>query len=345
MMNKIDVSSLRVLAGRAFPLGAAVRATGVRFALVSRHATRVWLALFENVEARKPLVEFEVDSRQHRVGDIWSIFIEGLPGGVLYLYRVEGPLDPEKGHRYDSNVYLLDPHARVIVGDVQNGTAKAVAMDERKDWVENVHPRVPLDQLVIYETHIKGFTIHESSQAEHKGAYLGILEKIPYLKDLGVTAVELLPIQEFGEERLGRCSLATGKELLNYWGYSSIGFFAPAQRYASPENKNEKVIEEFRAMVHTLHKEGIEVILDVVFNHTSEGNEKGPTLCFRGIDNAIYYLLDEKGEYLNYSGCGNTLNCNHPLVRDFILDCLRYWVTVMVHRLAFMNTRALTQMT
>jgi len=325
-MPKLNAENLRLLPGRAYPLGPAVRASGVRFAVVSRHATRVWLALFENVADREPALEIELEATRYRTGDVWSIYVEGLAPGALYMYRMDGPFDPKAGHRFDKSVYLLDPYAKIIVGDIQDRTAKCVAFGEKQDWVDDVRPRVPLGDLVIYETHVRGLTIDKSSRVTHPGAYLGLIEKIPYLKDLGVTAVELLPVQEFGETRLGRCSIASGQELHNYWGYSTIGFFAPTGRYAVQPGAQ---LDEFRQMVSALHKAGIEVILDVVFNHTSEGNEKGPTLCFRGLDNAIYYMLDEDGAYRNYSGCGNTLNCNHPLVRDYILDCLRYWVTVL----------------
>ena len=327
-MPAVDPANIRLQPGRAFPLGANVRHTGVRFAVVSRHATRVWLALFEHVEDRTPLCEWDLDPARFRTGDVWSVFVEGLRAGVLYMYRMEGPCDPTAGHHYDDLIYLLDPYAKLIVGDVQDRTAKCVVVEEKLEWVEEIRPHVSFGDLVIYETHVRGLTVHPSSGVKHGGTYTGLIEKIPYLKDLGVTAVELLPIQEFGETRLGRSSRETGAELHNYWGYNTIGFFAPTGQYATTTNGYEPW-DEFRSMVAALHKAGIEIILDVVFNHTSEGNEKGPTLCFRGIDNTIYYMLDDKGGYRNFSGCGNTLNCNHPLVRDFILECLRYWVSVM----------------
>ena len=327
-MPKINLSELRVRTGRADPLGAMVRPNGVRFAVVSRHATRVWLALFEGADDQTPAVEFEFEPERYRIGDIWSIYIHGLAAGVFYMYRMDGPCEPENGHRYDPGRYLLDPYARVVVGDVHGGRAKGLVVDEKLDWPDDVRPRIPQDELIIYETHVRGFTIDPSSGVEHGGTYLGFIQKIPYLKELGVTAVELLPIQEFGENRVGHRNPDTGEELTNYWGYNTIGFFAPTGKYASKGGLGEQQ-HEFRQMVAALHEAGIEVILDVVFNHTAEGTEKGPTLCFRGIDNAIYYMLDAKGGYRNFSGCGNTLNCNHPLVRDFILDCLRYWVVVM----------------
>ena len=327
-MPKIDLSELEVWPGRATPLGLEVYDSGVRFTLVSRHATRVWLALFDNADDREPAVEFEFDSAMHRTGDVWSIFVKGLRTGALYMYRIEGPFEPEQGHRYDSSVYLLDPYARIIVGDIPGRTAKCEVFYENPDWHNDRRPKLPLKDLVIYETHVRGMTIDESSGVARPGSYLGLIEKIAYLKDLGVTAVELLPVQEFGEKGLGRWSIPARRELRNYWGYNTIGFFAPAGLYASQGGMGEQ-FDEFRAMVAALHKAGIEVILDVVFNHTAEGDERGPTLCFRGIDNSIFYLLGEDGKYLNFSGCGNTTNCNHPIVRTFILDCLCYWVTVM----------------
>ena len=327
-MRKINLSELRARAGRGDPLGAVVRPNGVRFAVVSRHATRVWLALFEDADDQTPAVEFEFKPERYRIGDIWSIYIHALPAGVFYMYRMAGPCEPENGHRYDPGRYLLDPYARVVVGDVHGGRAKGLVVDEKLDWPDDVRPRIPQDELIIYETHVRGFTVDQSSGVEQGGTYLGLIEKIPYLKDLGVTAVELLPIQEFGENRVGRRNPDTGEELTNYWGYNTIGFLAPTGKYATKGGFGEQQ-HEFREMVAALHEAGIEVILDVVFNHTAEGTEKGPTLCFRGIDNAIYYMLDAEGGYRNFSGCGNTLNCNHPLVRDFILDCLRYWVVVM----------------
>lgn len=324
--KKTSPKKVRVLPGRAFPVGSAVRQKGVRFATVSRHATRVWLAIFENAEDESPALEIEYDAGKHRVGDIWSIYVEGLAAGTLYAYRMDGPYDPAHGHRFDRNRYLLDPYAKAIAGDIAAGTAKSVAVGEKPAWVNDIHPRVPFDELIIYETHVRGATVHPSSGVKHPGTYLGLIEKIPYFQELGVTAVELLPIHEFGES-LDLVNPLSGEELVNYWGYNSIGFFAPSGKYATNASGNQ--ITEFRGMISAFHKAGIEIILDVVVNHTFEGNEKGPTVCFRGIDNAIYYMLDEHGQYLNYSGCGNTLNCNHPLVRDFILDCLHYWVTVM----------------
>lgn len=327
-MPKIDTVALYVIAGRPYPMGTAVYDEGVRFTVFSRNATRVWLALFENVDSVAPLWEYELDPNRHRTGDVWSIFVGGLRAGAYYMYRMDGPFQPELGHRFAPETYLLDPYAKAFVGNIHDGTMKCVTVHDDMDWADDRPLRIPMKDTIIYETHVRGFTKHASSGVRAPGTYQGLIEKIPYLMELGITAVELLPVQEFGENLLGRCSLFSGEELVNYWGYSNIGFFAPSGRYACSAVSLEH-LEEFRRMVLALHYAGIEVILDVVFNHTSEGDERGPTLCFRGIDNAIYYFLDSEGNYLNYSGCGNTLNCDHPVVRDFILDCLRYWVAVM----------------
>jgi len=319
---------LRVTPGRLFPLGAVVYETGIRFSVFSRHATRVTIAIFENIQDDTPAWEYEFDRERHRTGDIWSIFVRNLPDGVYYKYRMDGPYEPGAGHRFRPDAYLLDPYAKAFAGDIHDGTMKCVVVHDTLGWLDSARPRTPLAESIIYETHVRGFTVHPSSGVAHGGAYAGLVEKIPYLLDLGVTAVELLPIQEFGESWLGRCSIETREELKNYWGYSNVGFFAPAGRYACSAVNREHV-DEFREMVRALHQAGLEVILDVVFNHTSEGSALGPTLSFRGIDNSIYYILDEQGDYLNFSGCGNTVNCNHPVVQDFIIDCLRYWVAAM----------------
>ncbi|MFO7973132.1 MAG: alpha-amylase family glycosyl hydrolase [Candidatus Hydrogenedentota bacterium] len=328
MANTLDVSSLRVRAGRAFPLGATVGEMGVHFAIVSRHATRVWVAIFADKDDKSPAVEFELDPGRNRIGDVWSIFIENLHAGAYYMFRLDGPYAPKEGHRFDPGRYVLDPYARMVVGSVQRFEAKCVVVDVERDWEPYIRPHTRKMHTVVYETHIKGFTAHESSGVKQPGTYLGFAEKIPYLKELGVTAVEFMPVQEVGEEYLKRKNPETGERLKNYWGYAPIAFFAPAGRFGSEGGVGEQ-LREFRELVSQLHEAGIEVILDVVFNHTAEGNEKGPTLCYRGIDHSIYYLLDEKGKCLNFTGCGNTVNCNHPFVRDLIRECLRYWTTVV----------------
>ncbi len=327
-MARIRKRDLKLMVGRPYPLGAACFNTGVRFTIFSRHATQVWICLYEHAEDQNPVVELELDPAVYRTGDIWSVYIHGVTVGVYYKYRMDGPHNPVLGHHYSAKDYLLDPYAKAFVGELHDGTMKCVAVHDIMHWEQDARPKIPMRNTIIYETHVRGFTKDASAGVAHGGTYRGLVEKIPYLKSLGVTTVELLPIQEFGENWLGRCSLETGAELTNYWGYSSIGFFAPAGRYACSAVEREH-LAEFRELVKGLHQAGMEVILDVVFNHTSEGDERGPTLCFRGIDNSIYYLLDNAGNYFNYSGCGNTVSCNHPLVRDFILDCLRYWVAVM----------------
>lgn len=328
MATGLNVSSLKVRAGRAFPLGATVGELGVHFAIVSRHATRVWLAVFAGKDDKEPAIEFALDAERNRIGDVWSIFIENLHAGAYYLFRLDGPYAPKEGHRFDPERYVLDPYARLVVGSVQRFEAKCVVVDVERDWEPYIRPHTRKTHTVAYETHIKGFTAHESSGVKCPGTYVGFAEKIPYLKELGVTAVEFLPVQEVGEEYLKRRNPKTGERLKNYWGYAPVAFFAPAARFGSEGGVGEQ-LREFRALVSQLHEAGIEVILDVVFNHTAEGDEDGPTLCFRGIDHSIYYLLDDEGKCLNFTGCGNTVNCNHPFVRDLIRECLRYWTTVV----------------
>lgn len=323
-----QVEQLNAVPGRPTRLGSVVTMGGVRFSVVSRFATRVWLCLYRNKEDLVPAREFEFDARRHRTGDVWTIFVENMPPTVYYKYRMDGPNDREEGHFFDARKYLLDPYARAFAGNVYDGTIKSVTVPESYRHTLDMRPRIPMHQTVIYEAHVRGLTRHESSGVTHPGTYRGLIEKLPYLKSLGVTAIELLPIQEMGETRLGRCSLNGRGELTNYWGYSSIGFFAPTGLHACSAESWEHLIE-FQEMVEAVHEAGLEIILDVVFNHTSEGNEMGPTLCFRGMINSFFYMIDEHGSYLNYSGCGNTVNCNHPQVRDFILSSLRYWVSVM----------------
>ncbi|MBX3177471.1 MAG: glycogen debranching protein GlgX [Candidatus Hydrogenedentes bacterium] len=323
-----EIARFNVLPGRPYRLGAVVTDNGTRFSVVSRFATRVWLCIYAAREDLEPAWEVEFDSRRDRTGDVWTIFIENAPRVLYYKYRMDGPHAPEEGHHFNPRNFLLDPYAKAFAGNVYDGTIKSVTVAESYYRSGDLRPRTPINETIIYEVHVRGLTKHPSSGVAHPGTYRGLIEKLPYLKDLGVTAIELLPIQEPGETRLGRCSINGREELTNYWGYNSIGFFAPAGNLACSAETCEHLIE-FREMVEEVHRAGLEVILDVVFNHTSEGNERGPTLCFRGMINSIFYMLDDNGSYLNYSGCGNTVNCNHPLVRDFILDCLRYWVSVM----------------
>ena len=341
--------------GKPLPLGATVFEHGVQFSIFSRHATSIVLQLFDRSEDNDPSFEFELDPEKNKTGDIWHIFIEGIKIGQLYGYRADGPYKPQEGMRFNKNKLLLDPYTQAVTGnfnwdlsdargydinspegdlsfctiDSAGGAPKCIVLGKYFDWGDDHPLKIPVKDTIIYETHIRGLTCHPTSQVKNPGTFQGLIEKIPYLKELGITAVELLPIQEFDELEIMRKDPITGKRLMNYWGYSTISFFAPKGRYSSSGTMGEQV-GEFKKMVRELHKAGIEVILDVVFNHTAEGDETGPTLCFRGLDNTIYYFLDEGGRrYRNYSGCGNTLNCNHPLVRGFILDCLLYWVIEM----------------
>jgi glycogen operon protein len=341
--------------GKAWPFGAELTNAGVNFALFSRHASAVSLILFESTEPKSSKEEIPLNQRKYRTGDIWHCYIPGLKAGALYLYRVDGPYIPERGLRYNSNKLLLDPYAKALT-DLSNwdqGSSLAyipgkfstdlsysyrddsltkprcIVIDDEFDWQGDTPLNYPLRFSILYEAHVRGLSQHPNSGAAHPGTYKGVTEKIPYLKDLGITSLELLPTQEFNENEFDRKNPRTGEILKNYWGYSTVGFFAPKGSYAWDKTPGAQV-REFKEMVRELHKAGIEVILDIVFNHTAEGNEMGPTLSFRGLDNPIYYMLnDNKHYYQNYSGCGNTVNCNNPVVRTFIMDCLRYWVVEM----------------
>lgn len=321
------------------PYGAHVVAEGVQFTMFSRNGTRVWLMLFDSPDDATPTEEFELTAEKNRIGDVWHLHVDDAREGQYYLYRMEGQTPRDVANFFDPDQWLLDPYALAISGSPRWGDArgmqpgkppkngplfpKGVIVRNMFDWSEDHTPRTPLSKSIIYEAHVRGFTAHPSSGVKHPGTYRGLIEKIPYLRDLGITAVELLPIQEFNEMEY---FLENGnrRDLRNYWGYSSLAFFAPNGRYAQATTHGQQV-HEFQEMVVALHKAGIEVILDVVFNHTAEGNERGPYISYRGIDNKTYYLLTPDGYYFNFSGCGNTLNCNNPIVRNMILDCLRYW--------------------
>lgn len=337
------MDSLRISAGKPLDEGTFVNSKGVNFSVFSRNATRVFLELFEREDSSEPFQTIELDPEKNRTGDIWHVFVHDLKPGALYLYRVDGPFNPSHGHRFDSTQYLFDPKAKAFTnesvfrhigpGKVRSAGVfpKNVVVDDSDfDWDDDKPLNTPLNKSIIYEAHLKGFTASPSSNVEHPGTYLGLVEKIPYLQELGITAVELLPIMEFDEYENGNTNPMTGARLKNFWGYSTIGFFAPKASYASDKTPGA-CVGEFKRMVKSLHEAGIEVILDVVFNHTAEGNENGITLNFRGFDNSIYYHLvhDHKECYMNFSGCGNAVNANHPVVSDFIIGCLRYWVLEM----------------
>ena len=342
--------------GNPFPFGATPVAFGVNFAVFSRNATSLRLCIYDRPEDGQPSFEYHLDPRQNRTGDIWHVHVDGVGPGALYAWRADGPFMPERGFRFNPNKILLDPYAKALTGDfiwsvdaaraydVQDSRAdlsfsqiddaarmpKCIVIDDDEfDWQGDRPLNLPLRHCVIYEAHVRGFTAGKGAGVSAPGTYQGLIEKIPYLKELGVTSLELLPIQEFDEFENSRVSPSTGKPLAQYWGYSTLAFFAPKGLYSSSGAMGQQVTE-FKTMVRELHAAGIEVILDVVFNHTGEGNELGPTVSFRGLDNTIWYMLDEDPRrYKNYSGCGNTLNCNHPVVRSFILDCLHYWVVDM----------------
>ena len=327
--------------GHPLPLGMHRHHDGFNFALFSRHAEAVKLLIFEHINAAEPILVAELNPIYHRTGDIWHALIRGMDWNYAYLLHVSGPYAPTKGHRFDATRPVLDPYAYAIstVSAASPTTLNAAGetvdqlrcliAEQTFDWQGTTRPKRAWNQTVIYETHVRGLTIHPSSAADHPGTFLGIVEKIGYFSDLGITALELMPVHSFDASLTTACDPITGKPLTNYWGYDTVGFFSPNEAYSTQEH-NGAQIAEFKAMVRALHRAGIELILDVVFTHTAEGDENGPMFNFRGLDNAVYYILDrDSGIYRDFSGCGNTLNCNHPIVRDFIIDCLRYWVADM----------------
>jgi len=309
------------------PFGATVHESGVQFSVFSRSATAMRLLLYNKVNDREPSEIIEFDRDTDRWGDVWSVQVPGLDAGQLYHFQASGPWAPEQGHRFDSGARLIDPYAGALAGTFQKSDdgvirpPRCVVVDHEFDWEGDRHIRRPLAESVIYEMHVRGFTKARSANSHAAGSYLGVIEKIPYLKSLGVTAIELMPVHEFPIRNIhGAKSVRP-----NYWGYDPIAFFAPHRGYANSIAPGAQV-NEFKTMVKALHAAGIEVILDVVFNHTCEGNENGPTLSFKGLENQVYYILSEGRHFSNYSGCGNTLNGNHPVVREMIFHCLRSWV-------------------
>ena len=312
------------------PYGAIVNERGVQFVVFSRSATAMHLLLYDKVDDLEPAEVIEFDRDSDRWGDVWSVFVPGLSAGQLYHFQANGPFDPESGQWFDGNARLIDPYAKALAGCFQKHTdgiirpPKCVVVDDNFDWAGDRHIRRPLSETVIYETHVRGFTKSKTAKVKAKsaGTYLGLIDKIPYLQDLGITAVELMPVHEFPIRDIHGNDL----ERPNYWGYDPMAFFAPHRGYASSTEPGGQV-NEFKTMVKALHQAGIEVILDVVFNHTCEGNEQGPVLSFKGLENQVYYILNSGGaHYSNYSGCGNTFNGNHPICRELIFHCLRHWV-------------------
>ncbi len=342
--------------GNPRPFGAQPVIGGVNFAVFSRNATSLRLCLYEHADDADAMFEYRLDPVQNKTGDIWHVHVDGIGPGALYAWRADGPFIPEKGLRFNPNKILVDPYAKALSGNFEWNMEKAlgydhadpkvdlsfsrednagfmpkcvVVDDDAFDWEGDRPLNLPLRHCVIYEAHVRGLSAHASSGTSHPGTYKGVIGTIPYLKNLGITSLELLPVQEFDHHENPRHDPRTGKRLYQYWGYNTLAFFAPKGSYSSSGCSGSQVAE-FKTMVKELHKAGIEIILDVVFNHTGEGNERGPTLSFRGLDNPIWFMLDhDPRRYKNYSGCGNTLNCNHPVVRSFIVECLHYWVVDM----------------
>jgi isoamylase len=327
-----------VISGASAPLGATVRPDGVNFSVFSKHATLMELLLFDDENATQPSKVIPLDANEHRTYHYWHVFVPDLQPGQVYAYRAHGPFAPDRGCRFDAEKVLLDPYGYALTvpetydrwaaarrGDNAEAAMKSVVADpDRYDWDGDLPLNRPFAETVIYELHVGGFTRHPSSgvPSAKRGTYAGLIQKIPYLKDLGVTALELLPVFQFDPQD-------APQGLVNYWGYQPVSFFAPHHAYSSQKNPLA-VLDEFRDMVKALHRAGREVILDVVFNHTAEGGVTGPTLCYRGLANDFYYILEQdKSRYADYTGCGNTLNANQPIVRRLIQDSLRYWVTQM----------------
>ena len=336
--------------GRYYPLGAAVGDGGVNFAIYSQYAQEVFLLLFAKPDGEPT----DIIRLANRTRYIWHTFVHGLKAGQLYGYKIKGDYNPGLGMRFNENKLLIDPYAKALTGkfrntdnlllayehnswaqdlslDLRDNTVmvpKAIVIEDHFDWQNDAPPDIPFEKLIIYEVHLKGFTAHKSAGVKHSGTYLGFIEKIPYLKELGINAVEFLPLQEFYID-----DFLLDKGLTNYWGYNTIGFFAPESSYGTGAFPGSQV-NEFKTLVRELHRAGIEVIMDVVYNHTGEGNELGSTLCCKGVDNPTYYCLTGSHHepyryYLNYTGCGNSMNLANTQVIRFVMDSLRYWVEVM----------------
>lgn len=329
-LKPIDtVNGFQIRPGFFREFGAVAIPGGVNFTIHTHGATSCELLLFHR-KAEEPYAVIPFPE-SYKIGFCYSMIVFDLDIEEFeYAYRLDGPYDEKKGLRFDKNKILLDPYARAVTGQSQWGHVnnaqhgyRARVVQSNFDWGDQRHHSIPMEDLIIYELHVRGFTMDESSGVKHHGTFEGLREKIPYLKELGVNAVELMPIFEFDEMRDVR--LIDENELIDFWGYNPVSFFAPNTSYCSSMEYNREGLE-LKTLIKDLHDNGIEVILDVVFNHTAEGNEFGPCFSFKGFDNNIYYMLTPDGHYYNFSGCGNTLNCNHPVVRNMILECLRYWV-------------------
>jgi len=327
------MKELRVAPGRPAPLGVQDCHDGFNFAVFSRHAERIELLLYDDVANEDPLVVIDLGTPEHRTGDVWHAQVTGVRWGQAYAFRAFGPWEPNRGLRFEGSIELLDPRALAVRIDprASPGTHRhrSLLVDRSFDWQGTTHPRRPWSDTLIYEAHVRGLTIDRSSGVAHPGTFPGVVEKLPHLLALGVTAIELMPVQAFDDLRATGRDPASGRPLHNYWGYDPIALFAPHHGYAYGRDPGSEV-REFKTMVRELHRHDVEVILDMVFNHTAEGGERGPTFSFRGLDDSIYYLHgNDLGSYIDDSGCGNTLNCNHPVVRDYIIDCLGYWASDM----------------
>lgn len=325
----------RLRAGKPLPFGATPVRGGVNFSVYSLYATECILVLYKKSE-KHPFAEIPF-FEEFKVGNVFTMIVFDIEDyeEIEYGFRMDGPFDPAEGHWFDKSKILMDPYSKVIGGrdvwgeepdfDAEYSHRSRIAVDDF-DWKDDRQLTIPMEDLIIYEMHVRGFTAHPSSGVKNRGTFDGLREKIPYLKELGVNAVELLPVHEFDEFQNTNINPESGSRLYNYWGYSNVGFFAPKAGFAAM-GKYGMQVDEFKSLIYDLHQNGIEVILDVVFNHTAEGSEDGPYISYRGIDNKTYYMLTPDGHYYNFSGCGNTLNCNNPIVRNMILDCLRYWAT------------------
>ncbi|XP_021724985.1 LOW QUALITY PROTEIN: isoamylase 1, chloroplastic-like [Chenopodium quinoa] len=343
--NTHETTRFEISDGLPTPFGANVRDGGVNFAIFSGHSVSATLCLItlSDLQQNKITEQISLDPLVNRTGGVWHVFLKGNFDDMLYGYKFDGPYLPEEGHYYDSSRIILDPYAKAVISRGVYGelapdrncwpqmAGMIPSQNDEFDWEGDLPLKHQQRELIIYEMHVRGFTMHESSRTNFPGTYLGMIEKLDHLKELGINCLELMPCHEFNELEYYSYNPAMGDYKMNFWGYSTINFFSPMIRYASSGIRNcgRDAIDEFKLLVREAHKRDIEVIMDVVFNHTAEGNQKGPILSFRGIDNCVFYMLAPKGDFYNYSGCGNTFNCNHPVVRQFIVDCLRYWVTEM----------------
>ncbi|MFW5972136.1 MAG: glycogen debranching protein GlgX [Bacillota bacterium] len=327
-----EYNGIKFRRGRPLPFGASIVPGGVNFSVFSKHATSCELVLYER-HASEPYAVIPFPD-EFRIGNVFTMVVFDLDYETLeYGYKMDGPVNHDEGHRFNNEKILLDPYAKAVSGREEWGVLpdwdkpfqhrSRVVFDDF-DWEGDRPLEIELSDLIIYESHVRSLTCHESANVKYPGTFAAIREKIPYFKELGINCLELMPIFEFDEFENSRVNEETGEILFNYWGYSAVNFFSPKAGYAAT-GKYGMEVDELKNLIKELHKNGIEVILDVVFNHTAEGNEKGPYISYRGIDNKTYYLLTPEGYYYNFSGCGNTLNCNNPVVRNMILDCLRYW--------------------